>query len=115
MKMMQAMKMCVSGAMLAFLCVGAGCAMDTDVEEPGTAAIQADDPALADEASVSSTQQAIGNCCSGGGFYCAANPEIAYDYDPPGCGAFTRPKASTLCKNQCGTGCVDSGWQDLCN
>jgi hypothetical protein len=98
--------------------LGAGCAGEIVPDAPESAEsaeLSAEHAAAASEAeAVESTSQAIGQCCSGGAFWCASNPWISVDYDPPGCG-ITKPRASSLCAQQCGAACVDSGWQNYCN
>jgi hypothetical protein len=54
-------------------------------------------------------------CCSYGAYECPSNPNATTDYDPPGCGMYTKPRAKTLCTAHCATACVDSGWFDSCN
>jgi hypothetical protein len=55
-----------------------------------------------------------GGCCSSGGYTCPGDPNISVDYDPPGCGPLTKPRAAGVCRYLCGGGCVDSGWQGGC-
>jgi hypothetical protein len=110
-------KLLFTSALLA-LSIGA-CAADPDLE-----------PTSADDSALMSTQaqgdeaartEAAGpanlaaSCCSSGGYWCPTNANVEYDYDPPGCGAFTKPRAASLCNSRCSTACRDSGWIDSCN
>jgi hypothetical protein len=66
------------------------------------------------EPTVSSEQSEIGTCCSEGTYTCSTNPNLDYDYAPPGCGALLKPRAKTVCDAACGHACKDSGWIDTC-
>ena len=113
----RAAKLLFSSAILA-LSLGA-CAAEPDLEPTST-----DDSALMStqaQTDESARTEAAGpanlaaSCCSSGGYWCATNPNIDYDYDPPGCGAYTKPRAASLCASRCGHACVDSGCIDSCN
>lgn len=62
----------------------------------------------------SEESEIITSCCSSGTFTCSTNPNIEVDYDPPGCGAWTRLQAQALCNAKCGHACHDSGWINYC-
>ena len=86
-------------------------------------------PTTSDEAAVSSAPSdeapaaqapvdeaaAQATCCSYGAYQCPSNPDATADYDPPGCGMYTKPRARTACAAHCAQACVDTGWLDACN
>lgn len=53
-------------------------------------------------------------CCSWGSYTCSVDASIGYDYDPPGCGTLTKPRAKAVCQAACGATCIDSGWYNGC-
>lgn len=70
--------------------------------------------AASGEPSTDTETSSIATCCSSGGYTCPTNSTISFDYDPPGCGAYTKPKAQSMCESLCSTTCRDSGWLPSC-
>ena len=66
---------------------------------------------------LSETTAALAICCSSGYYRCptASNPDLEFfDYDPPRCGVWTRPRAKDECERSCSVTCLDSGWVQSC-
>jgi hypothetical protein len=99
------------------LSLGACAAEDLGPTSPDESALSnaPTDEAPAAQAPVDELARPVAMCCSFGGYDCPSNPNISFDYDPPGCGMYTKPRASSLCRQQCGQPCHDSGWLDACN
>lgn len=109
---------------LALLC-GLGACVAAEVpeaeQEVGTATVAAwTDPVEPvstrpdDQTALNLSPGAGATCCSFGAYYCPRNLDVVVDYDPPGCGALTKPAARRSCDRQCSVSCVDTGWQDAC-
>jgi hypothetical protein len=95
------------------LSLGACAAEDlqpTSSEASEISAAPVDEPAA-----VQAPEAQAASCCSFGYYHCSTNLEADADYDPPGCGMYTRPRAASVCRAACGHACVDSGWLDACN
>jgi hypothetical protein len=99
------------------LSLGACAAEDLEPTSSDEAALSTapSDEAPATQAPVDEALQARPMCCSYGSYDCPSNPDASADYDPPGCGMYTKPRARTICNAHCATACVDSGWFDSCN
>jgi hypothetical protein len=107
-KLMRAIKIGLSGALLALTCASAVPARAVAAEQQSQEAMSQEDGA-----SLQSTEIA-GSCCSYGYYTCSTNANIQWDYDVVGCGPFTKPKAQARCAAECGHACVDSGWLNGC-
>jgi hypothetical protein len=109
-----AMKAFLSMTLLALACTTGACAADD------LAPTSSQDEAVSTDTSAVDSQAATtesfgGSCCSFGAYTCPTRQlDADFDYDPPGCGIYTKPRAASLCRARCGQACVDSGWQDSC-
>ena len=75
----------------------------------------AGDDAGDDTGELSEATAELASCCSSGAYYCPSDPDLdSFDYDPPRCGAMTKPGARSACERACDATCVDTGWISSC-